>query len=91
MVAVKETADRLGLGVRTEVLALAPLVAVRRIDLVLHRRRDAAHARHRVQVPGREGDGGGEIPATIQDIAAWPIPGIVVFDGDGSALYGASS
>ena len=25
----------------------------------------------------------GKVPATIQDIAAWPIPGLVVFGGDG--------
>ena len=24
-----------------------------------------------------------KVPATIQDISAWPIPGVVVFGGDG--------
>jgi hypothetical protein len=33
-----------------------------------------------------QGGGGSveeKVPATIQDIAAWPIPGLVVFNGDG--------
>ena len=28
-----------------------------------------------------------KIPTTIQDIAAWPIPGIVVFSGEGFSSY----
>ena len=54
----------------------------------LHRRRADPHRdwqdpRSRVQVSGGRWERGGEVPATIQDIAAWPIPGIVVFGGEG--------
>jgi hypothetical protein len=32
---------------------------------------------------GSQGTAEEKIPSTIQDIAAWPIPGIVVFAGEG--------
>jgi hypothetical protein len=32
---------------------------------------------------GGSGSAEEKIPATIQDIAAWPTPGLVVFHGDG--------
>jgi hypothetical protein len=32
---------------------------------------------------GSTGTAEEKIPTTLQDIAAWPIPGIVVFDGEG--------
>jgi hypothetical protein len=32
---------------------------------------------------GTQGSAEEKIPSTIQDLAAWPIPGLVVFSGDG--------
>jgi hypothetical protein len=34
-------------------------------------------------VQGGGGSAEDKVPATIQDISAWPIPGVVVFGGDG--------
>ena len=57
--------------------------AVRRIDIVL------THPQTRktlgVECKHQSGAGSAEekIPSTVQDIAAWPIPGIVVFSGGG--------
>ena len=57
--------------------------AERRIDLVL---RDTGSGRSlgiECKYQGVGGSAEEKIPATIQDIAAWPIPGIVVFAGQG--------
>ena len=57
--------------------------AVRRIDVVLI----DPQTRKTLGVECKYQAGGGtaeeKIPATIQDIDAWPISGIVVFSGDG--------
>jgi hypothetical protein len=57
--------------------------ANRRIDAVLVE----AKSRKTLGVECKYQGGGGsaeeKIPATIQDIEAWPIPGIVVFAGEG--------
>ncbi len=86
-VAVKETADRLGLEVRAEVRVGRRLWgAVRKIDLVLT---DATTRRTlgiECKFQGEKGTAEEKIPATIQDITAWPIPGIVVFDGKGFSI-----
>ncbi len=57
--------------------------AKRKIDLVL---RDKTNQRTLgVECKYQRGPGSAEekIPATIDDIRAWPIPGLVVFDGEG--------
>lgn len=36
-----------------------------------------------MQIQGASGTAEQKIPATIQDIASWPIPGIIVIDGEG--------
>lgn len=57
--------------------------ANRKIDVILIE----ARSRKTLGVECKFQAGGGsaeeKIPATIQDIAAWPIPGIVVFSGEG--------
>jgi hypothetical protein len=57
--------------------------AVRRIDVIV---RDPL-TRHALGIECKYQGGGGsaeeKIPATVQDIAAWPIPGIVVISGEG--------
>lgn len=82
--AVVELAAALGLEARTQVRVGRRIWgAVRRIDVV------ATHAETRrtlgIECKFQGGPGSAEekIPSTIQDIAAWPIPGLVVFDGDG--------
>jgi len=81
---VATLAQSLGLQVRTQVrVARRIWGAVRRIDVVL------THAETR-RTLGVEckfqkvlGTAEEKIPSTIQDIAAWPIRGLVVFDGEG--------
>lgn len=55
----------------------------RRIDVILTdpvtRRRLGVECKYQ----GTAGSAEEKIPTTLQDIAAWPIPGIVVFEGDG--------
>jgi len=57
--------------------------AERRIDVVVTN----PHTRQRLGIECKfQGTGGSaeeKIPTTIQDIEAWPIPGIVVFAGEG--------
>ena len=83
--AVADVARTLGLQARTQVRVARRLWGAERP----HRPRAAAsrlgpEPGHRVQVPGHGRLGGRKrSPATIQDIAAWPIPGIVVFEGAG--------
>ena len=55
----------------------------RRIDAILtdpvSRKRLGVECKYQ----GTAGTAEEKIPTTLQDIAAWPIPGIVVFDGEG--------
>ncbi|HQP33522.1 MAG TPA: hypothetical protein PLI95_00010 [Polyangiaceae bacterium] len=57
--------------------------AERRIDVILtdpvSRKRLGVECKYQ----GTAGSAEEKIPTTLQDIAAWPIPGIVVFAGDG--------
>jgi hypothetical protein len=82
--AVTELGHELGLEVNQQVrVARRIWGAVRRIDVVLTH----PETRKTLGVECKYQAGGGtaeeKIPATIQDIAAWPIQGIVVFSGDG--------
>ena len=85
---VAALAERLGLEVRRQVKVGRRLWgAERRIDVVVtepqSRRRLGLECKFQ-SVPGTAEE---KIPTTIQDIAAWPIPGIVVFSGEGFSPY----
>jgi len=82
--AVADLGKELGLEVKQQFqVARRIWGAVRRIDVVLV----DPHTRKTLGIECKYQGGGGsaeeKIPSTIQDIAAWPIPGIVVFSGDG--------
>jgi hypothetical protein len=74
----------IGLEPRTEVRVARRLWgAVRCIDVVLTRTDTGKTLGVECKYQGGAGSAEEKVPATIQDIAAWPIPGIVVFGGDG--------
>lgn len=82
--AVGDLGRDLGLEVREQVrVARRIWGAIRRIDVVLTH--PETHKTLGIECKYQSGGGTAEekIPATIQDIAAWPIQGIVVFSGDG--------
>jgi len=81
---VATLATELGLDVRTEVKVGRRLWgAVRSIDVVLTRKETGKTLGIECKYQGIGGSAEEKVPATIQDIAAWPIPGLVVFGGDG--------
>jgi hypothetical protein len=81
---VAKVAADLGLEVRTEVKVGRRLWgAVRSIDVVLTRKDTGKTLGIECKYQGIGGSAEEKVPATIQDIAAWPIPGLVVFGGDG--------
>jgi len=55
----------------------------RRIDVVLTHRESRQSLGIECKVQSTRGSAEEKIPATILDIAAWPIPGIIVFSGEG--------
>jgi hypothetical protein len=57
--------------------------AVRRIDVIITHRETRKTLGIECKYQGVPGSAEEKIPSTIQDIAAWPIPGIVVFSGKG--------
>jgi hypothetical protein len=57
--------------------------AVRRIDVVLTHPQTRKTLGLECKYQGTLGTAEEKIPATIKDIEAWPIPGLVVFSGDG--------
>lgn len=61
--------------------------AERRIDVVLTHPGDRKRLGIECKFQGSQGSAEEKIPTTIQDIAAWPIPGIVVFDGAGFSAF----
>lgn len=82
--AVAEMGRGLGLEVRLQVrVARRIWGAVRKIDVVLTHpeTRKTLGIECKYQAVG--GTAEEKIPATVQDIAAWPIPGLIVFSGDG--------
>ena len=82
--AVAAIARTLGLEVRTQVRVARRLWgAERRIDLVLRHPNSDRSLGIECKYQGTSGSAEEKIPATIQDIAAWPIAGIVVFEGPG--------
>ena len=81
---VQDLCESLGLVVRTEVKVGRRLWgAVRRIDVVIVQPETRRTLGIECKFQGTKGTAEEKIPATIDDIAAWPIPGIVVFSGDG--------
>ncbi len=81
---VADLAIALGLQVRTQVrVARRIWGAVRRIDVVLTHEETRRTLGVECKFQREQGTAEEKIPATIQDIAAWPIRGIVVFAGEG--------
>ena len=81
---VQELAVSLGLDVRSQVRVGRRLWGVeRRIDLVLTHPVTTRRLGLECKFQATTGTAEEKIPTTVQDIAAWPIDGLVVFDGDG--------
>ena len=57
--------------------------AERRIDVILTDPESRKRLGVECKYQGSAGSAEEKIPTTLQDIAAWPIPGIVVFAGEG--------
>lgn len=57
--------------------------AVRMIDVILTDPKSRRRLGIECKFQGTAGSAEEKIPAIIQDIAAWPIPGLVVFSGPG--------
>lgn len=95
----KKTAIKNGVQLKHEVLAIAKLLqlrareevkvgrrlwgAIRTIDVVLTDPKTSKMLGLECKAQASGGSAEEKIPATIQDIVAWPIPGIVVFAGPG--------
>jgi hypothetical protein len=82
--AVAALAGALGLDVRTQVRVGRRIWgAVRRIDVVLTHVETRRTLGIECKFQGVQGTAEEKVPSTIQDIAAWPIRGLVVFSGQG--------
>jgi hypothetical protein len=74
----------LGLAARTQVrVARRIWGAIRKIDVVLTQPETRRTLGLECKYQGIQGTAEEKIPSTIQDISAWPIPGLVVFAGEG--------
>ena len=81
---VVDLGERLGLSTAEEVAVGRRLWgSKRRIDVVLTHVDTRRSLGIECKVQTTKGSAEEKIPATILDIAAWPIPGIVVFTGQG--------
>jgi len=81
---VAKLGEDIGLDVRLEVRVGRRLWgAVRCIDVVLTRTGTGKTLGVECKYQGGGGSAEEKVPATIQDIEAWPIPGVVVFGGEG--------
>lgn len=79
-----DMAVKLGLQAREQVIVARRIWgARRRIDVVLTDPVTRKTLGIECKFQGVEGTAEEKIPSVIQDIAAWPIPGIVVFAGEG--------
>lgn len=77
-------AQKLGLKAETEVKAARRLWGQKRyIDVVITDQKTGKRLGLECKYQSTSGTAEEKIPATIQDIAHWPIPGIVVIDGEG--------
>ncbi len=76
--------QKLGLEARTEVTAARRLWgAKRRIDVIAIDEKSGKSLGIECKFQGGAGTAEEKIPATISDIASWPLSGIVVIDGEG--------
>ncbi|WP_322510103.1 PD-(D/E)XK nuclease superfamily protein [Anaerolinea sp.] len=76
--------QRMGLKAETEVKAARRLWGQRRyIDVVITDEKTGKRLGVECKYQATAGTAEEKIPAAIQDIAHWPIPGIVVIDGEG--------
>jgi len=81
---VCELGKKLGLEVREQFKVARRLWgAERRIDVILKDPKSLKTLGIECKYQGGGGSAEEKVPATIQDIKAWPIDGIVVFSGDG--------
>src|SRR5262249_11374328 len=81
---VSELAGALGLAVRKQVRVGRRIWgAVRKIDVVLTHDETRRTLGLECKFQSVQGTAEEKIPSTIQDIAAWPIRGLVVFAGEG--------
>lgn len=81
---VVELVKGLGLEVRTEVpVGRRIWGAKRRIDIVVTRPSDQRTLGLECKYQKDRGTTDEKLPATILDISAWPIPGLVVYGGEG--------
>ena len=82
--AVVELGRRLGLEVREQVRVGRRLWgSERNIDVVMTHRESRRSLGIECKFQGVGGSAEEKIPATISDIAAWPVRGLVTFAGDG--------
>jgi hypothetical protein len=61
--------------------------AERRIDVVLTNPSDRRRLGIECKYQGTVGTAEEKVPAIVQDLAAWPIPGLVVFGGEGFSTH----
>ena len=81
---VADLGRRLGLEVRVQVRVGRRLWGnERKIDIVMTSRETRRSLGLECKFQGGSGSADEKIPATISDISAWPIPGLVVFAGGG--------
>lgn len=81
---VADLAKNLGLKVDTEVVAARRLWGAKRhIDVVVTQEKTGKNLGIECKFQGGSGSAEEKIPATVSDIESWPIPGIVVIDGEG--------
>jgi hypothetical protein len=81
---VSDLGKSLGLETRQEYkVARRIWGAERRIDVILKNPANGKTLGVECKFQGGGGSAEEKVPATIQDISAWPIDGIVVFAGDG--------
>ncbi|MDD5309439.1 MAG: hypothetical protein PHU25_19150 [Deltaproteobacteria bacterium] len=81
---VVSLAGKLGLSAREQVkVARRIWGSERKIDVVITEPTSKKRLGVECKFQSTPGTAEEKIPTTIQDIDAWPIPGIVVFDGDG--------
>lgn len=85
---VAALAARLGLEIRRQYKVGRRIWgAVRKIDLVLTHPDDRQRLGVECKYQGTQGSAEEKIPLILQDIEAWPIPGIVVFGGEGFSSH----
>ena len=81
---VADLALSLGLKVGTEVTAARRLWGAKRhIDVVITQEKTGKTLGIECKFQGGSVSAEEKIPATVSDIESWPIPGIVVIDGEG--------